>query len=189
MEGVELGKLKGISLKVHPSWAIILILFTVASQGQFSRVFGNQFPIWHGWLVGLLTSLALFLSVVLLELGHYLVALNEGVKVYGITLFSFGGIKKVENKIKFEIIRQFGPSVFKTQMPNDLIDKLNNHTEQIIKDKKISEKQNHGKALVGDVAQEIRLENDFMVKIREICDNNDIIFIFDEVQTGIGITG
>ena len=31
--------------------------------------------------------------------------------------------------------------------------------------------------------------NDFMVKIREICDNNDIIFIFDEVQTGIGITG
>jgi L-lysine 6-transaminase len=31
--------------------------------------------------------------------------------------------------------------------------------------------------------------NDFMVKIREICDDNDIIFIFDEVQTGIGITG
>ena len=31
--------------------------------------------------------------------------------------------------------------------------------------------------------------NDFMIKIREICDNNDIIFIFDEVQTGIGITG
>ena len=31
--------------------------------------------------------------------------------------------------------------------------------------------------------------DDFMVKIREICDNNDIIFIFDEVQTGIGITG
>ena len=31
--------------------------------------------------------------------------------------------------------------------------------------------------------------DDFMIKIREICDNNDIIFIFDEVQTGIGITG
>ena len=71
----------------------------------------------------------------------------------------------MENKIKFEIIRQFGPSVFKTQMPSDLIDKLNNHTEQIINDKKISEKQDHGKALVGDVAQEIKLKNDFMVKI------------------------
>jgi len=31
--------------------------------------------------------------------------------------------------------------------------------------------------------------DEFMVKLREICDNNDIIFIFDEVQTGIGITG
>ena len=31
--------------------------------------------------------------------------------------------------------------------------------------------------------------NEFMVKIRNICDDNDIILIFDEVQTGIGITG
>ena len=31
--------------------------------------------------------------------------------------------------------------------------------------------------------------NEFMVGIREICDNNDILLILDEVQTGIGITG
>ena len=42
---------------------------------------------------------------------------------------------KMENKVKFEIIRQFGPSVFKTQIPNELLDKLNNYAEQIIKDK------------------------------------------------------
>ena len=71
----------------------------------------------------------------------------------------------MENKVKFEVIRQFGPSVFKTQIPNELIDKLNNYAEQIIKDKKISEKQDHGKALVGDVAQEIRVDNDFALKI------------------------
>ena len=29
----------------------------------------------------------------------------------------------------------------------------------------------------------------FFVKLRNICDENDIIFILDEVQTGIGITG
>ena len=28
-----------------------------------------------------------------------------------------------------------------------------------------------------------------MIQLREICDSEDIIFIFDEVQTGIGITG
>ena len=31
--------------------------------------------------------------------------------------------------------------------------------------------------------------NEFMVKLRNICDEYDIILIFDEVQTGIGITG
>ncbi len=31
--------------------------------------------------------------------------------------------------------------------------------------------------------------NEFMENLREICNENDIIFIFDEVQTGIGITG
>ncbi len=31
--------------------------------------------------------------------------------------------------------------------------------------------------------------DEFMINLRQICDDNDIIFIFDEVQTGIGITG
>ena len=31
--------------------------------------------------------------------------------------------------------------------------------------------------------------DEFMVYLKNICDNNDIILIFDEVQTGIGLTG
>jgi len=31
--------------------------------------------------------------------------------------------------------------------------------------------------------------DEFMVQLKNICDNNDIILIFDEVQTGIGLTG
>ena len=31
--------------------------------------------------------------------------------------------------------------------------------------------------------------NEFMIELRNICDNHEIILIFDEVQTGIGITG
>ena len=31
--------------------------------------------------------------------------------------------------------------------------------------------------------------DDFMVSLRNACDENDIILIFDEVQTGVGITG
>ena len=31
--------------------------------------------------------------------------------------------------------------------------------------------------------------DEFFIKLREICNENDILFILDEVQTGIGITG
>ena len=31
--------------------------------------------------------------------------------------------------------------------------------------------------------------NEFMIELRNICDKHDVILIFDEVQTGIGITG
>ena len=31
--------------------------------------------------------------------------------------------------------------------------------------------------------------DEFVVQLKNICDNNDIILIFDEVQTGIGLTG
>ncbi len=31
--------------------------------------------------------------------------------------------------------------------------------------------------------------DEFMVQLKNICDNNDIILIFDEVQTGVGLTG
>jgi len=31
--------------------------------------------------------------------------------------------------------------------------------------------------------------DEFMLKLRSLCDDNDVLLIFDEVQTGIGITG
>ncbi|KGG16421.1 MULTISPECIES: site-2 protease family protein [unclassified Prochlorococcus] len=98
MEGIEVIKLKGISLKVHPSWFFILIIFTRLSQIQFSRTFEGQLPIWQGWCIGFLISIALLISVVLRELGHSFMALNEGVKVSGITVVSFGGIKRVDKQ-------------------------------------------------------------------------------------------
>ena len=46
--------------------------------------------VWISWFMGLLTALLLFVSVLLHELGHSLVASREGVKVRSITLFLMG---------------------------------------------------------------------------------------------------
>ena len=39
-------------------------------------------------------------------------------------------------EVKFQVIRNFGPSVFKVQIPESIIDQLNNYVDKIILDKK-----------------------------------------------------
>ena len=91
-------RIGGIPLKVHPSWFIILVLFTMAFQQQVARLPAAQGEGWVSWLMGLLTALLLFVSVLFHELGHSLVALREGVKVSSITLFLMGGVARVERE-------------------------------------------------------------------------------------------
>ena len=76
MEGRELLKIRGIPLRVHPSWFVILTLFTWISQGQISSSPIGPFPAFISWGAGFVTALLLFLSVLLHELGHSFVALN-----------------------------------------------------------------------------------------------------------------
>ena len=65
-------------------------------------------------------------------------------------------------EIKF--FKPFGPSVLKAKIPNELVDKLNSYTDQIIEDSQRKKVLDHGKKLVGDVTQEFLLEQDFAMK-------------------------
>tara|TARA_B100000941_G_scaffold158736_1_gene112803 strand:- start:1001 stop:1639 length:639 start_codon:yes stop_codon:yes gene_type:complete len=65
---------------------------------------------------------------------------------------------------KFEIIKRFGPSVLKVKIPRNILIKLNNHIDEIVKNKSRSLKLNYGESLVGDVTQEFRLEKNVMKK-------------------------
>ena len=65
-----------------------------------------------------------------------------------------------------EILKPFGPSIAKTKIPDDLVKKINNYVDNIVKDNEKLKKLDHGKNLAGDVKQEFRLENDFMKEIK-----------------------
>ena len=98
MEGWELIKIRGIPLRIHSSWLAIFFLFSWTAQGQVSNLSDVDLPVWFSWAIGLFTSLLLFLSVLLHELGHSFMALHEGVKVRSITLFFLGGVAQVEKE-------------------------------------------------------------------------------------------
>ena len=97
-EGWELLKISGIPLRVHPSWFVILAITTVMFQARIASDVDQNLAVALTWGVGFLTAVLLFVSVLLHELGHSLMALREGVKVRSITLFLMGGVARVEKE-------------------------------------------------------------------------------------------
>lgn len=92
---IRVGQLFGIPFFVNPSWFLILALGTF----WFGQEFAISLPQFGGFaslLLGLVTVLLLFASVLAHELGHSLVAMSQGIKVKSITLFIFGGLALLE---------------------------------------------------------------------------------------------
>lgn len=93
---IRLGNLFGIPFYVNPSWFLVLGLVTWSYGSGLAA-----FPSLNGslpWLLGLLTALLLFASVLAHELGHSVVALQQGIGVKSITLFLFGGLANLEKE-------------------------------------------------------------------------------------------
>ena len=66
--------------------------------------------------------------------------------------------------MEVQILKPFGPSILKVQIPKEIINKLNNYTDEIVLNEKKSEVLNFGDKLAGDVTQEFTLELDFAKK-------------------------
>jgi Zn-dependent protease len=97
-EGWQLLKIRGIPLRIHASWFVILALASVAFQQQYSQQLASQTSGALLWILGFGTALLLFVSVLLHELGHSIAAISQGVKVRSITLFILGGVASVERE-------------------------------------------------------------------------------------------
>lgn len=93
--GLPLGRYFGIPVRLHWSWFIIFVLVTWILGASY---FPTQYPDWSlatYWIVGAITSLLFFASVLAHELAHSVVAQAEGMKVKSITLFVFGGVSQI----------------------------------------------------------------------------------------------
>src|SRR6266487_2279820 len=97
---LRIGKIAGIDVYIHVSWIIILVLLTVSlAIGWFPQLYPGQSTATY-WIVSLIAALLLFVSVLLHELAHSLVARRRGLPVKNITLFIFGGVSNIEQEPK-----------------------------------------------------------------------------------------
>jgi Zn-dependent protease/CBS domain-containing protein len=92
---IPLGRILGISIGLDYSWFLILALFTwMLASSYYPAEFKNWPPLLY-WVMGAITAIMLFASVVLHELGHSVVAMRFRVPVRSITLFLFGGVAQI----------------------------------------------------------------------------------------------
>ncbi len=94
----EVMKIRGIPLRIHPSWFLVFLYFTLSARDQLETLLDGQPTIWNGWVIGAFTSFLFLLSVLLHELAHSFVAIGEGLKVRDITLFFLGGMANLEKE-------------------------------------------------------------------------------------------
>jgi len=92
---IPLGKILGIEIGLDYSWFVIFALLTWMLAGSYyPDEFKNWSPLLY-WVTGAVTAIMLFVSVLLHELGHSVIALRYKIPVRSITLFLFGGVAQI----------------------------------------------------------------------------------------------
>ena len=95
---MTLFKLLGFTVSVDASWGIILFLVVWSlSEGLFPGYFPDLSSQTY-WVMGLFGALGLFVSIIIHEFSHSLVARKYGLEIKGITLFIFGGVAEMKDE-------------------------------------------------------------------------------------------
>lgn len=94
----RIARIAGIDIEIHPSWLLILALVAYTlSDGLFP----DQFEGWSTaayWITGIAAAILLFVTVLVHEMAHAIVAKRRGLDVPSITLFIFGGVSRLEKQ-------------------------------------------------------------------------------------------
>ncbi len=95
---IPLGRLLGIPVDLDYSWFVIFVLITWSLAVSYYPSEFKDWPAAQYWVLGAITAVLLFVSVLLHELGHSVVALHYQIPVTQISLFIFGGVAQMRSE-------------------------------------------------------------------------------------------
>jgi Zn-dependent protease/predicted transcriptional regulator len=96
----RIGSLFGIPLEINVTWVLVFVLVAATLSFAYFPEPGvlPTAPVWEDVLLGTITALLFFASVVAHEFSHSLVAKAQGARIARITLFIFGGVSEMEEE-------------------------------------------------------------------------------------------
>ena len=90
---IQLMRVFGIRIGVNPSWFLVLFIFIFWLSGSFRATLNSSDTTAYATAVA--AALLFFVSLILHELGHALVAKRNGIDIAGIDLWFFGGVARM----------------------------------------------------------------------------------------------
>ena len=93
----RIGSLAGIPIGISPLWLVIVGLITWSLGATYYPDQIQGIAPGPAYLLGLVSALLLFASILLHELGHAIVARRRGVRIEGIDLWLLGGVSKLKD--------------------------------------------------------------------------------------------
>jgi Zn-dependent protease len=94
-DAIPIGRIGGIQIRIHVTWFIIALLVSWSLAGAYFPDSVAGYSTGAYWAAGIAVTLLFFLSLLLHELAHSLVARARGLRVVGITLYLFGGVSEI----------------------------------------------------------------------------------------------
>jgi Zn-dependent protease/CBS domain-containing protein len=98
MRAIQLFRVAGVEVQLD--WSVLIVFGLIVTSLGY-----RLFPAWHPdwtpptlWFTALAAAVLFFVSVLLHELSHALVAQRSGIRVRRVTLFVFGGLAQIERE-------------------------------------------------------------------------------------------
>lgn len=95
---LRIARIAGLDIYIHVSWLIILVFLTFSLATSWFPATYPGYSASTYFLLGIIAALLLFVSVLLHELAHSIVARARGLPVHNIVLFIFGGVSNIEQE-------------------------------------------------------------------------------------------
>jgi len=100
---IQVGRVAGIRIGIHYTWLIIFLLMSSSLYIAFKQEM-TGWSDFSAMVTAGITSIVFFVSIILHELGHSIVAIRNGINVRSITLFIFGGVAQTEREADRAIV-------------------------------------------------------------------------------------